>query len=61
LSIAVSILHYSTTPILPQKDSDINNPLSGVTQSRALRTRIFTTLAKNGGDHWSKKYMEGEK
>jgi len=28
--------HYSSTPILPQKDSHINNPLPGVTQSRAL-------------------------
>jgi len=42
LFIAFPILHYSSTPILPQKDSYINNPLPGVTQSRALWTRIFT-------------------
>jgi len=28
--------HYSSTPILPQKDSYIDNPFPGVTQSRTF-------------------------
>jgi len=41
LFILFPILHYSITPILPQADRYTNNPLPGLTQSRALRTRIL--------------------
>jgi hypothetical protein len=41
LFVIFPILHYSNTPILPQTNKYINNPLSGATQSLALRTRIL--------------------
>jgi len=53
LFIAFPILHYSSTPILPKNDNDINNPLQGETQSRALRTRIlYSSLI------WEESVME---
>jgi len=42
LFIAFTILQYSTTPTLPQKDSYTTLP--GITQSRSLRTRILYDL-----------------
>ena len=44
LFVVFPLLHYSSTPILPQTDDDIKNPLSRVTQSRAPRTRILRLL-----------------
>jgi hypothetical protein len=47
LFIAFPILHYSSTPILSQKDTYLSNSLPRVKKSWALITRFFAVVFEN--------------